>query len=428
MRSIIITLVAGITLLTGTHLAADPQPVVLDLKSATQLALKASPQIGSSGASVDMTRAEVSKAKSALYPSVGAESGYSYLSKETIFGTTPVWENNTITNRLGVQQTVYSGGQTQANIDRARQGYIATCQGARATQADVLSSVAVAYFRARQARETTDVAEASVKSLEASYDAAKKLHDSGLVTNSDVLRAQVALTSARESVIRTGNDYSVALAALRTAIGLPQSVCIDLAENATDTAPDAAAKAAPSERPEVAAGSASIQAAEAGKKAARAGRLPTVALAADFFNEPTGAQFPRLSNTVLAGVVVKFNVFDGGLTRANINEADAATKKAREDLESQKRRVELEQQAANLDLNSACARVETTATQVQSAEESLRVLQAGYKEGMTPLTDVLSAESALTSAKVSRLASLYDVKIAQVNLLRAYGQTDVLTH
>lgn len=424
-KRIIILITIGIIAATSAGIA-EQQPIVLDLKSASQLALRTSPQIGSAGASAEMSKAEVGKAKSALYPNVGAESGYSYLTKPTFFGGTPVLETNTVISRLAAQQTIYSGGQIQANLNRARQGYLAASHGARATQADVLTSVGTAYFRARQAKETIDVANASVKSLEASYDVAQKLRDSGVVTKSDVLRAQVALTSAKDDLIAATNNYNVALAALRTAIGLPQTACIDLAMDATDTAPDAAALAAPVERPEIAAGSASVQAAEAGKKAARAGKLPKVALAADFFNEPVGAQFPRLTNTVMAGVLVKFNVFDGGLTRANISEADASSRKAQQDLESEKRRVELEQQAAKLDLDSACARVETTATQVQSAEESLRALQAGYKEGMTPLTDVLSAQTALTTARVSRLAALYDVKIAQVNLLRAYGQTDIL--
>ncbi len=425
-RRVITTLVAGAVLAPGTAMA-ETQPITLDLRSATQLALKTSPQIGSAGASAEVAGAQVNKARSALYPTVGLESDYNYLSKETVFGNTPVWEHNTLINRVGVQQMLYSGGQVQANVNRARQGFLAAGYGAQAARADVVTNVAVAYFRAKQAREAIDVAEASVRSLEASYDAARKLHDAGVVTNSDVLRAQVALTSARESVITATNNYQIALAALRSAIGLPKDATIELAPNAADTAPDAAAQVKPEERAETAAAEAAVRAAEAAKRAAKAGRLPTVALAADFFNEPTGAQFPRLSNTVLAGLVVKLNVLDGGLTRANINEADAATRKAREDLEAQKRRVELEQQAARLDLESAKARVETTVTQVQSAEESLRALQAGYKEGITPLTDVLSAEAALTAARVNRLASTYDTRIAQVNLLRAYGQTEVLT-
>ncbi len=425
-RVILLLLLAGLCAHSAA-LAADSQPIMLDLKSASQLALRTSPQIGSAGASADMSKAEIGKAKSALYPNVGAESGYSYLTKPTFFGGTPVLETNTVISRLAAQQTVYSGGQVQANLNRARQGFVAASQGARATQADVLADVGTTYFRARQAKETIDVANASVKSLEASYGDAEKLHDAGVVTNSDVLRAQVALTSAKDDLIAATNNYNVALAALRTAIGLPQTTCIDLAADATDTAPETAAMTAPAERPEIAAGSASVQAAQAGAKAARAGKLPVVALSADFFNQPVGAQFPRLTNTVMAGVLVKFNVFDGGLTRANISEADAAARKTQQDLEAEKRRVELEQQSAKLDLDSACARVTTTATQVQSAGESLRALQAGYKEGMTPLTDVLSAQTALTAAKASRLAALYDVKIAQVNLLRAYGQTDVLT-
>lgn len=425
-KRIVTSLLAGLVVASAVVTLAEQQPIVLDLRSASQLALKASPRIGSAGASADMSKAEIGKAKSALYPSLGAESGYSYLTKPTFFGGTPVLETNTVISRLAAQQTIYSGGQIQANLNRARQGYLAANQGARATQADVLTDVGTAYFRARQAREAIDVADASVKSLEASHDAASRLHESGVVTKSDVLRAQVALTSAKSDSISAANNYNVALAALRTAIGLPQDACIDLAVDATDAAPDAAATAAVAQRPEIAAGSASVQAAEAGKKAARAGKLPTVALAADFYNQPVGAQFPRLTNTVMAGVLVKFNVFDGGLTRASIDEAEAASRKARQDLEAEKRGVELEQQAAVLNLDSARARVEATASQVQSAEESLRALQAGYKEGMTPLTDVLSAQTALTAARVSRLAALYDVKIAQVNLLRAYGQTDVL--
>ncbi len=152
-----------------------------------------------------------------------------------------------------------------------------------------------------------------------------------------------------------------------------------------------------------------------------------MALAADYYHEPSGAGFPRTSNTFLAGVVAKLNVFDGGLTRDSISEAEASARKAGQDLEAQKRNVEFEQRSAQLNLESAQARLDATATQVSSAEESLRALEAGYKEGITPLTDVLSGEAALTGARAGRLAAEYDVKIAEVNLLRAFGQTGALT-
>lgn len=426
MLKCLLIVVAGVLSFGSTVVGAEQNALVLDLRSATQLALRTSPQLGSAAASSDVAKAQIGKAKSAMYPNVVLESGYNYLSEPTLFGTTPILETNTQNNRIALQQTIYSGGSVQANVARTRYGYAAASQGAKAAEADLISNVGAAYFRARQAEETVSVAEANVNSLKASYDAAQKLHESGVVTKSDVLRAEVALASANNDLISAVNNHNVALAALRTAIGLPHDARIELARQPNDSAPETASSVSPAPRPEIAAAAASLEAAGAAAKAARAGKLPTVALTADFFNEPVGAQFPRLTNTVMAGVMVRFNALDGGLTRANIDEADAARRKAAKDLEAEQRHVELEQQAAKLNLDSATARVETTATQVRSAEESLRSLQAGYLEGITPLTDVLSAQTALTAARVSRLAALYDVKIAQVNLLRAYGQADVL--
>ena len=101
----------------------------------------------------------------------------------------------------------------------------------------VTATVAVAYFRARQASEMTAVHKASVRSLEASYDAAKKRHETGVATKTDVLRAEVALAGARADLISAENDSSVALAALRTAIGLPADTAISLASKADDEVP-----------------------------------------------------------------------------------------------------------------------------------------------------------------------------------------------
>lgn len=419
-------LIASFLLVSAASSAETDKVVLVDLQTAAQLALKVNPRLHGADAMVDVSKAGIEKARSARYPTLAIESSYSYLSKETIFGSTPVMEENTQINRVAAGQVLYSGGAVQAGARSAAQGYLAASHTRQAMRADVLASVAEAYFRARQAAEVVAITQASKKSLAASYDAAQKLRESGVVTNTDVLRAQVALTSARSDVIEARNNSEVALAALRSAIGLRQEHPIDLRPDASDTAPEHAGTTAVARRPELAAAEAAVNATKAQISAAKAGRQPTIALFADYYNQPTGAQFPRLSDTIMAGVMLKFNVFDGGLTRANIDEADAAFAKARDDLESQARQVEFEQKRALLDLNSAKSRVDATATQVQSAEESLRALQVGYKEGMTPLTDVLSAETALTSARVMRLAALYDVKMAEVKLLRAYGQTDVL--
>lgn len=93
-----------------------------DLASALRIALEKSPLIGGAGAAADAATAGLSKARSALCPTLGLQSGYSYLSDPTMFVTTPVWERGTVVHRIELQQLLYSGGQAQANIRRAEQG------------------------------------------------------------------------------------------------------------------------------------------------------------------------------------------------------------------------------------------------------------------------------------------------------------------
>ncbi len=148
----------------------------------------------------------------------------------------------------------------------------------------------------------------------------------------------------------------------------------------------------------------------------------------DFQNQPVGAQFPRLSNTLTAGIQVKLNVFDGGQTRADINQAKASTVKARAELDSINQAAAFQLESARLAMASARAQVETLATQVKSAEESFRVVETGYKEAINVINDVLSVESSLTGARASKLVADYNLRIAQLNLLLAIGQTDRLTN
>jgi outer membrane protein len=426
LKRIALVLALAASVVSGAQAASETIPRKLDLRSACALAVRHNPNLSGAAAAADVAGSLAEKARSGLYPSVVVRSGYNYLSKETQFGGTPVLEQNTLQNDIQLRQVIYSGGRVGANIAQADRGHAAARWRSEAARAEVMTQTAVAYLRARQAKDAIAVAQDTVRSLEANLDAARKLFEAGTVTKSDVLRSEVALTSARAELISAENRYGIALANLKTAIGLPQTEPVEVSDEPVDDALDTATHAPPTQRPEVSANAEAVRAAEAAARGARAEKLPTALLVADYFNEPEGSQFPRRSNSIGAGLVVQWNVFDGGLTSAGIREAEAAVRKARQDLESTKRLSELELETAKLDADSALARLATTGTQVTSAEESLRALRAGYNEGITPLTDVLAAETALTEARTLRLLAAYDVKIAQVNLLRALGRTDSL--
>lgn len=416
--------VAALLMASGVVFAQDTALSSLDLKSALQIALRENAALAGARANAGAAGAAAKQARAVSGPSAALSSTYSFLSEETTFGGTPVLERNTQANRVEVQQVVYSGGALQAAIDRARYGAEAASRAAHSVEAEILTGVARAYFRTMQAAEGIDAARSSVSSLQASLDAARRLRDAGVVTTADVLRAEVALASARENLIDARNGHSVAIANLKKVMGVPQSSVLDI--SGVFSLPQQIDQIQPAVRPDVAARQSALNAAIAGKRAAEAGKLPVVAVAADFYNEPIGSEFPRRSNTLAVGVLVKLNVFDSGLTRARIDEAGASVRYAEQSVKDAAQSADLQVETARIALSSARSRLETTADQIAAAEESLRVLQAGYREGITPLTDVLSAESALTGARFARISAENDVRAAEVGLLMALGQTDIL--
>lgn len=428
MRLKLVSTISMAFLVTATIGAFGQASTTLDLRAVARLTLQRNPALAGAGASVAESEAAARKARGMLMPRVTAKSSYGYITKPTFFGATPVLDTNTVINRIEVAQPIYTGGQLQAAASAADYAARATGGNQAAVRSQVLTNSTAAYLRALQARDAIAVAQSSVKSLESSYDASKKLFDSGVVTRSDVLRAEVALTTSKEQLIAANNNHAMSLAALKTAIGLPQSETIELAVDAQDSILADVGATAARPRPEVAAAGYGVKAATYQLKAARGAKMPSIGVLADFENQPVGSQFPRLSNTAMVGVQIKFNVFDGGQTKADIDAAQASIAKANADLESVRQATEFQLETARLAVDSSKARVETLSTQVTSAEESFRVVEIGYREGINVINDVLSVESMLTQAKVSRLAAEYDLKIAELNLLLALGQTQELTN
>jgi outer membrane protein TolC len=314
----------------------------------------------------------------------------------------------------------------KSDIAQARFGLEASVKGTLAARDAITMHTAESYFTARMARDRIDTANESVKALQASYDAAVKLKEAGIVTRADVLRSEVELEAAKERLLSAENGYQTALAALKTAMGLSQDTEVDLALNPSDLQTLDVDKVEPKERHDIEGMKSALAAAEAGVKGARSSSLPQVYLQADFLNIAKGAFFPRQDNTAGLGFAIRLPIWDSGASRSAVVKAYSERDQVSQELRSVVQQAELEVKSARLNIENSRARVKTTNLRVAAAEESLRVLQTGYNEGMTPLTDVLAAESALVNARFDQIAARYDVQIAQVKLLTAMGRADII--
>jgi outer membrane protein TolC len=169
-----------------------------------------------------------------------------------------------------------------------------------------------------------------------------------------------------------------------------------------------------------------IIAADERRRAAEAGRRPTVSVSGglDYAN-PNTRIFPRADKwqeSWEVGVTANWALWDGGRTAAEVQEAAAAATAARARLEELDSLFALEIRQRSLDLDSARASLVAAGDGVRSAAEARRVVAERFAVGVATNTEVLDAQLALLQAELDRTRALASIRLAEARLDRALGR------
>ena len=125
--------------------------------------------------------------------------------------------------------------------------------------------------------------------------------------------------------------------------------------------------------------------------------------------------------TYSAGGLLKWDVWDGNLTRGKVREAHANLESAREEQRKLRLALDLEVEQARLDLNAARERLGVTEQAVAQATESASLTRSRFQQGAALSTQLMDAETALVSARVRRAEAAADQRIALAALRKALG-------
>jgi outer membrane protein TolC len=112
-------------------------------------------------------------------------------------------------------------------------------------------------------------------------------------------------------------------------------------------------------------------------------------------------------------------VMDGGVTRANVRQAQADVQTSLDSLEQTRLIVAQDVRTAALNMQDAAQRTQTTARAVELAEEALSLVKLRYGAGISVLVEVTNAETQLTQARNNAVNALYDYAAALAQLQRA---------
>jgi outer membrane protein len=157
----------------------------------------------------------------------------------------------------------------------------------------------------------------------------------------------------------------------------------------------------------------------------RGGYLPNLDLQASYAdNRNTSTTLAGTgvdTQTSQIGVVLGWNLFEGGATDSRVREAVANQEKTRYDLEDARRQSRLDARQGFLGVLSGDAQTRALEQALVSSEAQLKSTKLGLEVGVRTRVDVLNAQQQLFTTRRDLSAARYQTLLAGLQLKAAAG-------
>jgi len=313
-----------------------------------------------------------------------------------------------------IGQEVVTAGKLHWNRAVASQG-VRQAEYAWATQRfRVLTDVRRGFYDVLVAQRTVELAEQLVAVGERGVKSTEDLMKAKEVARVDVLQSRIEADSARILLEKARNRYTAAWRNLAAVVGDPALSPTPLAGRLQDGMVrftwEETLNRLLTESPQLAGAQAGVARAEAALSRECAGRIPNVDLQA-------GVQYDNATRDAFASVQVGVPIPIYNRNQGNIARAQAELTAARHEV--QRVRLALEQRLAAVFEQYATAHQEVEKYNhdiLPNAEESLRLVSAGYRQGEFSYLVLLTAQRTYFQTHVAYLDALRDLRAATATL------------
>ncbi|OGP88578.1 MAG: hypothetical protein A2156_06255 [Deltaproteobacteria bacterium RBG_16_48_10] len=329
---------------------------------------------------------------------------------------------------ITLRQTIFDRLQTYTHVTQARLGQQQADLQKAMVEQQVRFEVLRAYYGVLVAHAKKEVTEEAVKMAESDVKRIRDRFQQGLVVQSDLLAGEVQLGEFRQQEIDSKGDVAIAYAALNTVMGLPvdtsQKVTGELVDKRFETSQkEELLRLALLNRPDYVRAGHSVLSNKEGVRGAKREYLPTLDFMATYGGSGKDLSSSSPDYTISANLT--FNLFDPG-RNARISKARAAESMATAEQEHLANQIRLEVVRAYQQYVSARERLVVVGEVIDQATETHRIVQNRYREGLTTITEVLRAETALVRARLHLVAARYDHYVSYAQVLLSCGKlTDI---
>lgn len=283
------------------------------------------------------------------------------------------------------------------------------------------------YYDLQQAGAQVNIFSANLAQAEQSLRDAQALERAGVGTRFDVLQAEVDVANARQRLTQQLSDLEVARRQLAQRLNISQTVNVSAADpievaGVWDLGLEESIVQAYKNRVELEQQLVQREISQQERRAALAQLGPQVGFVGNFNvtnNLDNDAFLDSFGYNYSLALQASLALFDGGVARAQANQAESNISIAEAEFENVQDQIRLDVERGFSQLNASFANIQTTALAVEQATEALRLARLRFQAGVGTQTDVLRQQAVLAEAQVNNLNAILDYNRALAVLRRA---------
>ncbi len=390
----------------GSSWAADDESPY-GLLDVYRIALERSEKIKLSEENLFIAEQTREKALAVLIPTLSAFGNYTHYSERKTTGPMDSLLQPYYHNSWGVRfdQTFTLNGKELKAYEMAKENILKSEEDLRSVKEDYLRWTSDAFFNVLRMRRALEIAKADVRRLQTHRDAVDKRVRFEVATKTDLYRAEAELSKSRADLARVANALKLAKAVLAGNLGLPADWRV-IDENEKLISPieidlEEMKQRAAQNRPELKALKLQTGIAEKQIKLAEGDFWPTVSFEGvyrQYDQHPIGDAINRESAWL--GFNVNFTLYDGGLRRASVREAEAWKRQADLMLADRIKQVNVEVENAYLDYITQTGIRKSRTDQLTFARENFTAVTKQFEHGLSNSVDIMDANTLLVTSEV----------------------------
>ena len=257
-----------------------------------------------------------------------------------------------------------------------------------------------------------------------------KMIDEGVATKSDGLSVDVKVNEAEMTLAKVSDGLVLSRMLLNQLCGLPLDESVTLVDEhaeqiaVVELTPELDVERAVENRPELKMLQNTVDLSKQAMNVIRASNLPQVLLTGGYaVSNPS--LFNGFENKFRGfwhvGVMMRVPIWNWGDVMYKIRASKGATNIARLELEEARELIELQVNQNTFKVDEANKKLTMAQTNIQRADENLRMANLGFREGVITPATVMEAQTAWLQAQSQKIDAEIDVRLSQVDLQKAMG-------